>query len=124
MTRDPGTLQYGLQGTGTHGVILVVDLDKEAGVLHSVSQDLAATVMLVDLHIQVSEGRSFLDGLEMETSGGGLDPAAVLLTLPKELEKLVRIFEVAAEAVRIHFAFRHCCLPTFQKSCIFNPPMA
>ena len=44
VSRNPGTLKDGLQGTGSHGVIRSIHAQQQAGILHGINQDLRTAV--------------------------------------------------------------------------------
>ena len=66
VTGDAGTLQNGLESTGTNRVVLTIHLQQEAGILHRVLQNICIAVVVVDLHIQISKRGSPFHRLKPE----------------------------------------------------------
>lgn len=114
MTGDAGTLQNGLESTGTDRVVLTIHLQQEAGILHRVLQNICIAVVVVDLHIQISERGSPFHRLKPEFLGRSCHPLAAGLPSAEELKEVPRLAEATTEVVREYFAFHHLLVPPFK----------
>ena len=114
MPRDACALENCLDRTGTDRIVLTIYLQQEAGILHCVLQNICIAIVVVDLHIQISERGSPFHRLKPEFLGRGCHPLAAGLPSTEELKEVPRLAEATTEVVREYFAFHHLLVPPFK----------
>ena len=114
MSGDAGTLQNGLDGTGADGVVLTIDLQQKAGILHRVFKHISRPVVVVDLHVEIAECGSLLNRLKPQVLRRCRHPLAFCLALAKKLKEVPGFAERATEVVREYFGFHHFVVPPFK----------
>ena len=114
MTGDAGTLQNGLESTGTDRVVLTIYLQQEAGILHCVFKNLCGAIVVIDLHVQIPERGASFHRFELKFSGWGGHPFAAGFPVAQELKKIPRLRKATTEVVREYFAFCHLLVPPFK----------
>ena len=100
MTGDAGTLQNGLESTGTDRVVLTIYLQQEAGILHCVFKNLCGAIVVIDLHVQIPERGASFHRFELKFSGWGGHPFAAGFPVAQELKKIPRLRKATTEVVR------------------------
>ena len=114
MARDAGTLQHGLEGTGADGVVLTIDLQQKAGILHRVFEHVGRPIVVVDLHVEIPECGALLNRLKPQVLRRCRHPLALCLSLSEKLKEVSRFAERAAKVVREYFGFHHFVVPPFK----------
>ena len=100
-----------VEGTGADGVVLTIDLQQKAGILHRVFKHISRPVVVVDLHVEIAECGPLLNRLKPQVFRRCRHPLALCLALAKKLKEVPGFAERAAEVVREYFGFHHFVVP-------------
>lgn len=91
-----------------------IHLQQEAGICHGVFKNLTGSVVVVDLHVQISKRGAALHRFKLEFSGWSGHPLAAGLPVTEKLKEFPGFRKALAEAVCEDFAFCHLSVPPFK----------